>query len=60
MNELQVSGQIIHIAGTRMIGQGSNGLSRGSFYEKFINGKPMLLFLLLGELVLKRLEQLVR
>ena len=34
--------RFIHVAGSRMIGQGTNGLSRGSLYEGVINIKPML------------------
>ena len=34
----------IHVAGTRMIAQGTDGLSRGEMYEGVMNGQPMLSF----------------
>ena len=52
--------RFIYVAGMRMIGQGTDGLSRGSFYKGVMNGKTMLLFLLLRESELNRLETLVR
>ena len=52
--------RFIHVSSTRMIGQVIDRLSRGSLYRGVINGKPMLLFLSLGESVLKRLEKLGR
>ena len=50
----------IHVAGTRMIVQGTDGLSRGSLYERVMNDKPILSFLPIGESALHRYEQLVR
>ena len=52
--------RFIHAVGTRMIGPETDGLSRGSFYEGVMNGKPMLLFMPLGELELKILDPLGR
>ena len=46
--------RFIHIVGTWMIGQGTNGLSRVTLYERVMNRKCMLLYLPLVELVLKR------
>ena len=40
--------RFIHVAGTRIIGQITNGLSRGNFYKGIVNGKPMLSLLPLG------------
>ena len=37
--------RFIHISGTQMIGQGTDRLSRGRFYEGVMNSKTMLLFL---------------
>ena len=37
--------RFIHIFGTRIIGEGTDRLSRGSFYEGVMNGKTMMLFL---------------
>ena len=36
--------RFIHISGTQMIGQGTDGLSRGSLYEGVVKVKPMLSF----------------
>ena len=52
--------RFIHVDGTWMIGQITDGLSRGSFYEGVMNSKHMLSFLPLGEYELKRLEPLGR
>jgi hypothetical protein len=38
--------QVIHVAGTRMILQGTDGLSRGNLTEGIMAGIPMLQFLL--------------
>jgi hypothetical protein len=35
---------VVHVAGTRMIAQGTDGLSRGSFLEGVVAGSPMLSF----------------
>ena len=48
----------IHVAGMRIIGHGTDGLSRDSFYKGVMNGKPMLLFMPLRESELKRSETL--
>ena len=52
--------RFIHVSGTRMIGYGTKGLSRGSLYEGVMNGKLVLLFLPLRDSVLKRSEPLGR
>ena len=52
--------RFIHVSGMRMIGQRTDVLSRGSLYKGVMKVKPMLLFLPLGELVLKRSEPLAR
>ena len=36
---------VVHVAGTRMIAQGTDGLSRGSFLEGVVAGSPMLSFI---------------
>ena len=46
----------INISGIRVIGQGTDGISRGSFYKGVINGKQMMLLLPLREYVLNRSE----
>ncbi len=35
---------VVHVAGTQMIAQGTDGLSRGSFLERVLAGKDMLSF----------------
>ena len=40
--------RFIHVSGTQMIDQRTYGISRGSLYKGFMNGKPMILFLNLG------------
>ena len=52
--------RFIHVAVTPMIGQGIDGLSRGSLYEGVMNGEPMLSLLPLRESVLKRSKPLGR
>ena len=47
--------RFIHVSGTRMVDQGTKGLSRGIVYKGVMNGKPMLSFLPLRESVLQRL-----
>ena len=48
----------IHVSGTRMIGQGTDGLFRGSLYNRVMKVKPMLFFMPLRELLLESLESL--
>jgi len=36
---------VVHVAGTRMIAQGTNGLLRGLFLEGVVAGSTMLLFI---------------
>jgi hypothetical protein len=36
---------VVHVAGARMIAQGTNGLSRGTFSEGVVAGKDMLSFM---------------
>ena len=50
--------RFVHVSGTGMIGQGTDGLSRSSLYEEVMNGKPMLSFLPLRESALKRYDPL--
>ena len=49
---------IIHIAGTRMIGQGTDGLSRGDANEGVMQGRSMLDFVPLSQSCLDRSPQL--
>ena len=54
---------IIHVAGTRMISQGSDGLSRGDMLEGVMKGQDMLSFVPLGKSALeeqKNLEEWIR
>jgi hypothetical protein len=44
----------IHVAGTRMIAQGTDGLSRGEMYEGVMNGKAMLTFVPLHQSAVER------
>ena len=44
----------IHIAGSRMIAQGSDGLSRGDLYEGVMGGKSLLSFIPLAESAMDR------
>ena len=48
----------IHVSETQIIGQGTDGFSRVSFYEGVMNVKPILSFLPLGDSVLKRSNKL--
>ena len=52
--------RFIHVSGTRMIGQGTDRLSRGRLYEGVTNVKYILSLLPLGQLALKRSEPLRR
>ena len=45
---------VIHVAGTRMIAQGTDGLSRGDLLEGVLKGESMLSFVPLHESVLDR------
>ena len=45
---------VVHVAGTRMIAQGTNGLSRGSFLEGMVAGSTMLSFINLSLPVIHR------
>ena len=36
---------IVHVAGTRMIGEGTDGLSRGNMFEGVMTGEDMLSFI---------------
>jgi hypothetical protein len=45
---------LVHVAGTRMIGQGADGLSRGNLTEGVMKGRSMLSYVPLGELALSR------
>ena len=48
----------VHVAGTRMIAQGSDGLSRGNVSEGVMRGTPMDAFIPLNESALERSETL--
>ncbi len=45
---------LIHVAGTRMIAQGTDGGSRGSLLEGVLSGKPILDFVDLGKSAVER------
>ena len=45
---------LVHVAGTRMIAQGTDGLSRASFLEGVARGKDMLSFIDLAQGALER------
>ncbi|KAL3826346.1 hypothetical protein ACHAXA_003670 [Cyclostephanos tholiformis] len=45
---------LVHVAGTRMIAQGTDGLSRGSFLEGVVRGEHMLYFIDLAQNALER------
>ena len=49
----------IHVAGTRMIAQGSDGLSRGNISEGVMQGTPMESFIPLNEGGIHRSPQLI-
>ena len=49
----------IHVAGTRMIAQGTDGLSRGEMYEGVMNSQSMLSFVPLHLSALARSPALV-
>jgi hypothetical protein len=50
---------IVHVAGTRMIGQGSDGLSRGNLTEGVMTGQSMLSYVPLGKTALERTPSLL-
>jgi hypothetical protein len=58
LRKLEVNHQclihVIHVAGTRMIGQGSDGLSRGNLTEGVMTGQSMLSYVPLGKTALER------
>jgi hypothetical protein len=45
---------VVHVAGTRMIAQGTDGLSRGSLLEGVVKGEDMLSFVDLSRLAIER------
>jgi hypothetical protein len=45
---------VVHVAGTRMIAQGTDGLSRGIFLEGVMRGKDMLAFMDLSQTAVER------
>ena len=45
---------LVHVAGTRMIAQGTDGLSQGSFLEGVVRGEHMLSFIDLAQNALER------
>lgn len=51
---------LIHVAGTRMIAQGTDGGSRGSLLEGVMTGKPMLDFVELAKSAIERYPPLLR
>lgn len=50
---------LVHVAGTRMIAQGTDGLSRGVLLEGVLAGKDMLSFVDLAKTALERSPQLL-
>ena len=52
--EYNLTIHLIHVAGTRMIAQGTDGGSRGSLLEGVLSGKPMLDFVDLGKSAVER------
>ena len=50
----------VHVAGTRMIAQGSDGLSRGNVSEGVMRGTPMESFIPLNEDAIQRSPQLTK
>ena len=46
--------QLVHVAGTRMIAQGTDGLSRGVLLEGVLSGKDMLAYIDLSKTALER------
>jgi len=51
--------EIIHVAGTRMIEQGTDGLSKGQMYEGVMSGSSMLSFISLHLTASKRSPQVI-
>lgn len=58
LRQLEMGGQLkiqmVHVAGTRMISQGTDGLSRGEFTEGVMTGKSILEFIPLNQSALDR------
>ena len=58
LKELEMEGgfllHVIHCTGTRMIAQGTDGLSRGVMWEGVMGGTPMSAYILLRESPLQR------
>lgn len=50
---------LIHVAGTRMIAQGTDGISRGNLLEGVMTGQKMLSFVPINESALTRSESLL-
>jgi hypothetical protein len=50
---------MVHVAGTRMIEQGTDGLSRGSFLEGVLAGKDMLSFVVLSLSAIQRFPKVL-
>lgn len=50
---------VVHVAGERMIAQGTDGGSRGSLLEGVLSGKPMLEFVDLAKTAIERHEPLL-
>lgn len=50
---------VVHVAGTRMQAQGTDGLSRGSLMEGIMAGHTMMEFVLLAETALERLADVL-
>ena len=46
--------QLVHVAGTRMIAQGTDGLSRGALLEGVLSGKDMLAYVDLSKTAIER------
>lgn len=51
---------LVHVAGTRMIDQGTDGLSRGSLLEGVMAGKDMLAYIDLSKTAVERHPPLIR
>ena len=51
---------VVHVAGTRMIAQGTDGLSRGSFLEGVVAGSIMLSFIDLALPAIRRLPVIIK
>ena len=51
--------QVVHVAGTRMIAQGTDGLSRGDMFEGVMKGASMLSFVPLHKTAIERSPKLL-